>query len=142
MRFQIRSSQRYEGAPASQNVTWSAMRESFSARKRRTDSISARVAAASGGAGARKSLPEEIAQVFQVPAFGSIWLLTCPKAGSQAARIRPAVTAAQGWLQTFGKIDFILFLLWTVFGHLLQRHLAGETAMRSAGSRILRHLPH
>src|SRR6185503_11311623 len=57
------------------------MRESFSATKRRTESSSSLVAAASGGGGTRKSLPDEMAHVFQLPALGSTWLLVCPNAG-------------------------------------------------------------
>src|SRR5947207_14404046 len=47
---------------------------SFSCENAFRNANSAAVAAASGGGGTRKSLPEEIAQVFQEPAFGSI----CP----------------------------------------------------------------
>src|SRR5436190_17404748 len=72
IRFQIRSTHRYAGEPASQKVTWSAICASFSATARRSHSSSPFVAAASGGGGTRKSLPEEIAHVFQVPALGSI----------------------------------------------------------------------
>src|SRR5687767_12726519 len=64
---------RYPGEPASQNlilpVTWG----SFLAKRSRNCVISAVVAAASGGGGTRKSLPEVMTQVFQLPAFGSIW---------------------------------------------------------------------
>src|SRR5947209_3222550 len=72
IRFQSRSTHRYAGEPASQKVTWSATCESFSATARRSHSSSPLVAAASGGGATRKSLPEEIAHVFQVPALGSI----------------------------------------------------------------------
>src|SRR5437879_3271415 len=47
---------------------------SFSCENVFRNANSLSVAAASGGGGTRKSLPEEIAQVFQEPAFGS----TCP----------------------------------------------------------------
>src|SRR6266849_1949939 len=47
---------------------------SFSCENVFRNANSLSVAAASGGGGTRKSLPEEIAQVFQEPAFGSI----CP----------------------------------------------------------------
>src|SRR5205807_3452665 len=47
---------------------------SFSCENVFNHANSVTVAAASGGGGTRKSLPEEIAQVFQEPAFGSI----CP----------------------------------------------------------------
>src|SRR5437899_12276849 len=63
-------------------MTCRATPASFSARKARTESSSPRVAVASGGGGTRKSLPDEMAHVFQVPALGSIWLLVCPNAGS------------------------------------------------------------
>src|SRR5688500_10144046 len=64
---------RYPGEPASQNLILPVTCGSFLAKRSRTCANSAAVAVASGGGGTRKSLPDVMTQVFQLPAFGSIW---------------------------------------------------------------------
>src|SRR2546423_3774379 len=70
-RFVTTSTQRYDGGPAFQKRTWSSIPGSCCCESSFTFANSTRVDAVSGGGGTRKSFPEEIAQVFQFPAFGS-----------------------------------------------------------------------
>src|SRR5260370_22503283 len=64
------------------------MRGSLSCENDFSQANSSSVAAASGGGGTRKSLPDEIAQVFQLPALGSTgWLKDCANAAGAHARI-------------------------------------------------------
>src|SRR5258708_3903060 len=72
------------------------MRGSLSCENDFSHANSSSVAAASGGGGTRKSLPDEITQVFQLPALGSTgWLKDCANAAGAHARItKPKIRVA------------------------------------------------
>src|SRR5215471_2959216 len=114
---------------------------------------SLRVSPALGGGGTRKSLPEEITQVFHEPAFGSI----CPalswaralKTSTRTKNVRSVITLLIAtFLQTFGPapnqgvvVREVAFFIGAFSKVLFRRSMKCGTSLTSARKGQVTNLP-